>query len=539
VKFILCHDDASLPGLRARFKKEAQAIASLDGHPNVVQIFDYGMDGDVPYLAMELLQGETLRDRLRREKRLTIQATRKILGDIVAGVSRAHKLRIVHRDLKPANIFLAHNDESETAKILDFGIAKILSESVSSATSRALGTINYMSPEQIRNVKHEIDERADLWALGIILFECLTGESPHEANNNVGIMSSLLLGEGPQWNASSRTPDLPRTLDEFFRRSFSPDMRERFQSASELLSAFDDGVRPEPEVSSSARTIQLVHHMDAIQHASGLDAPPIRDVPDIDTRICSDVNTTIPIPKPAVPDTRSDGASNLSSWTPQLSAGATLRLDSPEHLADAQADQAIPGNGLAREVVPATELPLRGPALRAKIAMLAASVQSSLASLEARWRDPAARVRAIALGLVSLAVLTGLMALLFIAFGVFPDKPLKTVEIADAARPAPGEPAATASLPSSIPSVAASPSSIAAEPSPSPSAAPSSLEPKEREPPPRAPRAPVSGSALPPVVPRAQPQPPSYSPPPAPSKPVAAKPPTKQPTSTKIPYYGE
>lgn len=531
IKFILCHDEASLPKLRSRFRKEAQAIAILHGHPNVVQILDFGTDDDVPYIAMELLSGETLRDRLRREMRLSIPATRKILRDVGSGVGRAHKLRIVHRDLKPANIFLARNDDDdETAKILDFGIAKILSESISSATSKVLGTISYMSPEQMRNDPSSIDERTDLWALGIIVFECLTGESPHEANNNVGILSSVLLGEGPQWNISSRTPNIPQALDKFFRRAFCHDKRERFQSAAEMLRAFDESVKPEAEVSSSARTLPLVHRLAAVQQAGGLDAP-------------ADVETTLPMSDPAVPETRWDGTPNLSPWTPQMSAVTTLRLNSPEPLPDAQGDQAIPDDGLALETVPAAEQPLRRPALPFNILTFAASAKSSIVSFRAHWGDPGARARAVALGLLLLAVLTGVIALLFVALGVAPDNPRNAVERAVAAPPAQDDPATIATLPSSIPGAAAGPSSIPAEPSPSPSATPSSLEPEQPAPEPDVSSAPVSGSALTPAVPRPPTIAPPLSPrrpPPGPSKPVAPKAPTsKQPTPLQLPYYGD
>lgn len=492
VKFILCHDDASLPGLRARFKTEARVIASLYGHPNVVQIFDYGIDGGVPYLAMELLSGETLRDRLRREKRLSIQATRKILGDVVAAVSRAHKLGVVHRDLKPANIFLVRTDENETAKILDFGIAKILNESVSSATSKVLGTLTYMSPEQLRNDRPNLDGRTDLWALGIILFECLTGESPYNADNNVGIMSAILLREGPQWNASSRVRNLPPAIDQFFMRAFAHDTRERFQSAAELLSAFDESVRPEPEVSSSARTIQV--------------APPMPSR--------SDDTTTTPVANPAAPAARWDEGPHLAPWTPQVSVGETLRLES-------QDDQASPGDG--------TEQPTQEHALSLNVLASAASDQSFLASLKMRWQDRGARARAIALGLSLLAGLTGLIAILFIIFfGVTPTRSPQAAEMAEAVPPAQEQPAASVSTPPLSPSASAAPSDPLRE---------------ERIPDPPFPSAPPSGDVSTPAIPRA----PTISPPIAPRGPSLAPakpirpgaPPSKQPTQQKPHYIGD
>jgi serine/threonine-protein kinase len=244
VKFIRSSDEATMVKLRARFEIEAKAVARLHGHPNIVQIIDHGIDGDIPYIVMELLSGETLQARLRRERRLSLEATKQVLAEIVAGLTRAHSLKIVHRDLKPGNIFFARSDNKETVKILDFGIVKMLEERQPIYTTGALGTTAYMSPEQIRNDRAALDERTDLWSLAVILFECLTGERPHSADNDVGIIGSILLGEGPSWNASGRVRGLPPALDTFFMRAFSHEKADRFQTAADLLSAFESAARP-------------------------------------------------------------------------------------------------------------------------------------------------------------------------------------------------------------------------------------------------------------------------------------------------------
>src|SRR5512145_2183865 len=155
----------------ARFMREAQSAASLRS-PHVVQILDYGVDAGIPYIVMELLEGESLASRLERMRRLSPVETARVMTDVCRAVGRAHQAGIVHRDLKPDNIFLVPNDESEIAKVLDFGIAKSkmaaqLGVGSGTRTGTMLGTLYYMSPEQVGGAK-TVDWRSDLWALGII-----------------------------------------------------------------------------------------------------------------------------------------------------------------------------------------------------------------------------------------------------------------------------------------------------------------------------------------------------------------------------------
>ena len=164
----------------ARFMREAQAAASLRS-PHVVQILDYGTEGDRPFMVMEMLEGEPLSDRIERYGHLTPSETFRVINHVAKAVARAHEADIVHRDLKPDNVFLVHNEGDEIAKVLDFGVAKIeatqLDGSGHTRTGSLLGTPYYMSPEQAQGNKH-IDARSDLWALGVIAFECLLGRRP-------------------------------------------------------------------------------------------------------------------------------------------------------------------------------------------------------------------------------------------------------------------------------------------------------------------------------------------------------------------------
>ncbi len=203
VKFVLgpghVHEN-----LRRRFYREARA-ASAANHPNVVEVLDvFELDDGTPVMVMELLSGETLRERLAREGRLSIEATASILLPVVAALGTAHALGIVHRDLKPENVFVCKGEgQSVSVKVLDFGVAKLTaldepgeaSESDSiTGTGSTLGTPCYMAPEQATGDK-DIDARADIWALGVMLYECLAGARPVEGSG-IGQVVMKLMTDG-------------------------------------------------------------------------------------------------------------------------------------------------------------------------------------------------------------------------------------------------------------------------------------------------------------------------------------------------------
>jgi serine/threonine protein kinase len=228
-------DVAALPEARARFDQEARLAAELRS-PHVVQLLDHGVDDvtHMPFLVMELLEGESLDRRLRRLGQLSPPETYEIVSQLVRALSRAHEAGIVHRDLKPENIFLVRDDEHSVVKVLDFGIAK---ESRSLGTprltrpGRVLGTPFYMSPEQFRG-SVEIDQRADVWSLSAIVCECLTGKRPFEASD-FGELALLLLGSAQRPLPSELGP-VPDGFDAWFERATHSDIERRFQSVREL-----------------------------------------------------------------------------------------------------------------------------------------------------------------------------------------------------------------------------------------------------------------------------------------------------------------
>jgi serine/threonine protein kinase len=224
---------ASASNARARFEREAKAAAQIR-NPNVVQVFDHGLDNGVPYLVMELLEGEDLGARLRREKRLPLPQVVSLMNQLAKGLRRAHESGIVHRDLKPGNIFMATIEDEEVVKILDFGLAKaFLGDAGDEVTVSGvvLGSPQYMSPEQARGSK-QIDHRSDIWSLGVILYRCITGSLPFQSDQ-VGELVVKICTENPQ-PPTRLVPTLPYALDSFFDRAFERDVERRFQSVREM-----------------------------------------------------------------------------------------------------------------------------------------------------------------------------------------------------------------------------------------------------------------------------------------------------------------
>ena len=195
VKFI-DNAAATSPEMRERFAREARAAAQLRS-PHVVQIFDHGIFEGIPYIAMELLEGEDLGKRLGRVGRMRPEEVVAILAPVARALGKAHTLGIVHRDLKPENIFLVRDDERELVKILDFGIAKVntnaLEREASTRTGALLGTPYYMSPEQAQGTK-KVDHRSDVWSVGVIALEALTGT--HDSYKTLTALSTVGFGVG-------------------------------------------------------------------------------------------------------------------------------------------------------------------------------------------------------------------------------------------------------------------------------------------------------------------------------------------------------
>jgi Protein kinase domain len=234
IKFIHAHAATSVE-IRGRFEREAKAAAALRS-PNVVGILDHGIWNETPYIAMEYLEGEDLDGRLARKGRLTPQELVPIISQVARALSKAHAAGLIHRDIKPANIFLTRDDDQEIAKVLDFGIAKSnlagLSDSATK-TGSVLGTPYYMSPEQAQGTR-TVDHRSDLWALAIVVFQCLTGQLPFRSEAFGDLLMKIMMDPIPQ---PSLLAPLPPGFDLWWARAATRDPAGRFQSAREFAEA--------------------------------------------------------------------------------------------------------------------------------------------------------------------------------------------------------------------------------------------------------------------------------------------------------------
>ena len=218
-----------------RFEREARAAAKLQG-PNVAKVLDVDAVDGHPYLVMEFLDGHDLMTELEQRQKLPIPEAVGYVLEACIPIAQAHGQGIVHRDLKPSNLFLANVDGKRVVKLLDFGISKFVAEgSKLTAGTEALGTPEYMSPEQIRQTAN-VDHRGDIWSLGVILYELLTGTVPFE-----GAPSAIIAAVMTETIVPPRVTrrEIPEPLDKVIMHALEKDPNKRFQSVSDLAQALE------------------------------------------------------------------------------------------------------------------------------------------------------------------------------------------------------------------------------------------------------------------------------------------------------------
>ncbi|MCK7526782.1 MAG: serine/threonine protein kinase [Ignavibacteriales bacterium] len=222
----LLHSD---PQFKLRFEREAKIIAQLE-HPSIVPAYDVGDEGGQPYFVMRYMNGGSLSERIKA-KVMSIEAAARILGQIAPGLDEAHSKGIVHRDLKPSNILF---DAKGTPYISDFGIAKLSQAQASSVTGSAIiGTPAYMAPEQASG--ENVDGRSDIYAVGIILFEMLTGRQPYEADTPMAVAIKHITDPVP--HILEANPNLPPDVDVIIQTAMAKRKEDRFSTAVEMVDA--------------------------------------------------------------------------------------------------------------------------------------------------------------------------------------------------------------------------------------------------------------------------------------------------------------
>jgi serine/threonine-protein kinase len=258
----LAGDFAEDPDTLARFRREADVIAKLR-HPNIVDIVDWDVtDAGAPYLVMELLRGENLALRLKRTGPMPWPIIGRVIDEMLAALTVAHRAGVVHRDLKPHNIFLAVDDAGdERVKLLDFGVSKVRGgQVVTSVEGAVIGTPAYMSPEQAEG-RADVGPEADVWSTGAILYEMVTGQRAFRAPTIPALMYAICHGHAPP--IGGRRPDAPPLLEDIVGRALSRDPKRRLASAEQMRSELREALRecapgaftaPMRAVTATART---------------------------------------------------------------------------------------------------------------------------------------------------------------------------------------------------------------------------------------------------------------------------------------------
>src|ERR671923_548309 len=262
---LMHRDISSDPDQLERFRREARAVAQLN-HPHVVTVIDAGEDEGAPYIVFEYVEGETLKDRIRRNGRLPVAEAVAYAIEIARALECAHSHRLVHRDVKPQNVLI---DPDGRAKVTDFGIARSLEGQGLTAPGRVLGTTDYVSPEQA--LGHEVTEQSDVYSLGICLYEMLTGEIPFKADTQVA--TAMKHVREPLPDVQRRRPEVSAALAAVLERSTAKETANRYQTIDEMVHDLEEVLAIEAarsgETSGEATTVLRTLSEDTAEFAPG------------------------------------------------------------------------------------------------------------------------------------------------------------------------------------------------------------------------------------------------------------------------------
>jgi len=280
-----------LPEAVARFEREAIAASRID-HPNIAAATDFGRLADGSYfLVLQFVEGRSLSDVLAREGRLSIARSLRIARQVASALKAAHALGIVHRDLKPDNVMLVDGEQGELVKVLDFGIAKVSIEGRDGLTrmGSVFGTPDYMSPEQCMG--QPVDARSDLYALGVILYESITGRRPFQADDAVALLRKQVMDPPPPMG-----PDVPPDVAALVGVLLAKSAADRIQSAAALIDAIDACLHAAPSASTTSR-MQAAPDSSARPGAAGMATAGVALIPPVSSPV-SVPQTYIPASPP-------------------------------------------------------------------------------------------------------------------------------------------------------------------------------------------------------------------------------------------------
>jgi serine/threonine protein kinase len=251
IKLIHTHLSSNEEFVR-RFEEEAAAVAQLN-HPNIIKVYDFNHDGDLYYMVLEYVPGETLKDRLKRlnkaNRHMGTEEVVDIAASICDAVDYAHKHSMIHRDIKPANVMLSTQGR---AVLMDFGVAKILGGQQHTATGAVIGTAAYMSPEQARGERP--DERSDIYSLGVMLFEMVSGRPPFEADSAMTTM--MMHVSDPVPDLDEIAPGTPVALKRICEKALEKDRENRYQTAAQMAAALRNALTQQEEAAPEMTFIE-------------------------------------------------------------------------------------------------------------------------------------------------------------------------------------------------------------------------------------------------------------------------------------------
>jgi len=323
---VLRADLAHRTDIAERFRSEAVTLARVN-HPNVATLYSFLREGDEFFMIMEFVRGRPLDELIKQNGALPLEQAVRWFEQALDGIHHAHCLGIVHRDLKPANVMIT---DAGMVKVMDFGIARVLGEARMTRTGHLIGTLEYMSPEQIRG--QDVDARSDIYALGILLYEMLTGQVPFQADSDYDLMRAQI--EQSPRAPGLLMPHLPASVEQVVLRALEKDPARRFQTAAVFREAL------EAAVGASARSTTP---------SIPVPAPPTRFIEAPELAIKSSVEEVLEVPKVSVGDR-----------TAEVSAEAFLNVPLADVVEETAADEEVVVEASAEETldVPTAEAPV-------------------------------------------------------------------------------------------------------------------------------------------------------------------------------------
>ena len=239
-----------------RFHAESRAVAML-GHPNIVSVYDVSSTGDQDYIVMELIDGITLKQYMEKQGRLNWKETVHFATQIAKALEHAHSRGLVHRDIKPHNVMVLKNG---SVKVADFGIARLM-ENENTMTKEALGSVHYLSPEQAKGSR--VDNRSDLYSLGVVMYEMITGKTPYDGDSPVAVAIKHIQGGAPR--PSTINPYIPKGLEQIIMKAMAHDLQDRYINATAMLRDLDEFQRNPNITFVSAPEAPVMEHRQELQ----------------------------------------------------------------------------------------------------------------------------------------------------------------------------------------------------------------------------------------------------------------------------------